>query len=136
MRYFCDTHILLWALEDDAKLPVKAKEIILDDKSEIFYSFVNVWEVAIKYALQKDDFKYSPEEFVNFCDEAGYVSFETSFEHAYALKTLRYDIDAAPERHNDPFDRLLIAQAKVEEMKFITHDRLIPFYHEPCVVSV
>ena len=50
MRYFCDTHILLWALEDDTKLPAKAREIILDDKSEIFYSFVNVWEVAIKYA--------------------------------------------------------------------------------------
>lgn len=136
MKYFCDTHILLWALEDDVKLPSKARDIILDESSEIFYSFVNVWEVAIKYALQKEDFKFSPEDFVQFCGEAGYIPFDTTFDHAYALNSLNYDLTRAPEKHNDPFDRLLLAQAKVEGMKFITHDHLIPFYNEPCVLSV
>ena len=136
MKYFCDTHILLWALEDDVKLPKKAREIFLDESSEIFYSFVNVWEIAIKYALERNDFIYSPEEFVEFCDKAGYIPFNTVFDHAYALNSLKYDIEAAPDKHNDPFDRLLIAQAKVEGMCFITHDHLIPFYHEPCVILV
>ena len=71
-----------------------------------------------------------------FCDASGYFPFDTTFEHAYALKSLYYDSKAAPEKHNDPFDRLLLAQAKVEGMKFMTHDHLILFYNEPCVVLV
>lgn len=58
-----------------------------------------------------------------------------NFRHAYMLETLRY-ADNATKKHRDPFDRLLLAQAKVENMFFITHDELIPYYNEPCVVSV
>ena len=55
-------------------------------------------------------------------------------KHVFALKDLRYS-DSVP-RHNDPFDRIMIAQAKIEEMKFLTHNVLIPYYNEPFIISV
>lgn len=136
MNYLVDTHILLWALTNDVRLPASAKEILLDKENMIFYSFANVWEIAIKHALKKPDMTISPEEFDRLCFEAGYFQLELDFRHAYAVSRLNYDGDAAPRSHRDPFDRLLLAQAKVEQMKFLTHDELLPYYHEPCVVSV
>ena len=56
-------------------------------------------------------------------------------EHAVFLKTLSYSSDA-PRPHKDPFDRMLISQAKAENMVFLTHDELLPFYKEPCVVLI
>lgn len=61
---------------------------------------------------------------------------DTKVIHALEMDNLHYDIDNAKVEHKDPFDRLLLAQAKYENMKFLTHDHLIPFYNEECVVKV
>ena len=53
MKYLADTHILLWALEDDPQLPARARDILMDETAEIYYSFANVWEIAIKHSLNK-----------------------------------------------------------------------------------
>lgn len=135
MNYLADTHILIWAIKDDPKLSVKAREILLNKDNMIYYSFANVWEVAIKHTILKSNMTFSARRFEELCKLAGYLPLEIDFRHAYMLETLRY-ADNAPKKHRDPFDRLLLAQAKVENMFFITHDELIPYYNEPCVVSV
>ena len=139
MKYLADTHILLWAMENDLEhsaLPEKARNILLDADSEIYYSFVNVWEVALKRARHPDKIPYTAEQFEALCRASGFLPLNTTFQHAFTMESLRYDRDSAPQDHNDPFDRLLLAQAKSEKMLFMTHDRLIPFYHESCIVSV
>ena len=136
MKYLADTHILIWALEDNPQLSEKARNIILDEQSDIYFSFPNIWEVAIKHALQKEDIPFSAKDFEKLCDGAGFLPLRTTFEHAYIVETLQYDRESAPRDHRDPFDRLLIAQAKTENMLFLTHDELVPYYHEECVLSV
>ncbi len=66
---------------------------------------------------------------------AGYLLLETHPKHAFMVETLRHAKNA-PREHRDPFDRLLLAQAKSENMLFLTHDELIPYYNESCIVSV
>ena len=139
MKYLADTHILLWAMEDDvehSKLPERAKQIFLDPESEIFYSFVNVWEVALKHTRHPEIIPYGAWQFEQFCRASGFVPLATDFKHAIEMETLNFNREAAPQDHNDPFDRLLLAQAKSEKMLFLTHDHLIPFYNESCVVLV
>lgn len=139
MRYLADTHILLWAMEDNpdnTKLPQKAKEILLDEDSEIFYSFVNVWEVALRRVNHPEKIPYTAEEFERLCRESDFNLLDTKVVHALEMDKLHYDIGSAKVEHKDPFDRLLLAQAKSEKMLFLTHDHLIPFYNESCVVSV
>ncbi|MBR3525841.1 MAG: type II toxin-antitoxin system VapC family toxin [Lachnospiraceae bacterium] len=136
MKYLADTHILLWALEDDPQLPARARDILMDETAEIYYSFANVWEIAIKHSLNKGGILFSAEQFRTLCDEAGFIPLNMRFVHAEAVERLEYDGENAPRDHRDPFDRLLLAQAKTEKMLFITHDSLIPFYHEDCVYSV
>ena len=135
MNYLADTHILIWAIKDDLKLSAKAREILLNEDNNIYYSFSNVWEIAIKHALHKPNMTFSAQRFEELCRLAGYLSLETRFEHAYMVETLKY-ADNAPREHRDPFDRLLLAQAKLENMLFLTHDELIPYYNEQCIVTV
>lgn len=135
MNYLADTHILIWAIKDDPKLSVKAREILLNKDNTIYYSFANVWEVAIKHTLHKSNMTFSSQYFEELCRLAGYLLLRTDCRHAYMVETLRY-ADNAPKEHRDPFDRLLLAQAKSEDMLFLTHDELIPYYNESCIVSV
>lgn len=64
MNILLDTHLLLWALIDDPRLPVQVKNIILNEKSTIFYSMASVWEVAIKHIKKSDQMLLNDEEFV------------------------------------------------------------------------
>ena len=136
MNYLADTHFLIWSLQGSPKLSKKGKDILLDENNSIYYSFVNVWDVAIKYALHKDDIPFSLGKFDGFCKQAGFIPLHVKFNHIPVLETLSYARDEAPRNHKDSFDRLLLARAKAENMCFITHDELMPYYHELCVVKV
>ena len=132
-RVLFDTHILLWALSGDAKLPPKALEMIDSPDYEVFYSSVSVWEVAIKYLKNPEKIdNVSPERFVEFCDASEFWVLPLMVNHVMMLKTLSRPEDAPA--HNDPFDRILLAQAKSENMLFITHDTLIAGYNEPFII--
>ena len=74
------------------------------------------------------------EEFVELCDETGFVLLPVETRHIFMVKTLVRSADAP--KHNDPFDRILLAQAKCENMTMLTHDSLIPYYGETCVKCV
>lgn len=135
MNYLADTHILIWAITDSPKLSKNAREILLSENNNIYYSFANVWEIAIKHSLHKSNITFSSQRFEEMCKLAGYSFLETKCNHAFMVETLKH-ADNAPREHRDPFDRLLLAQAKAENMFFLTHDELIPFYNESCIVSV
>ena len=134
MNLLLDTHILIWALNEDPKLSEKARSLILDPGNAVYYSSVSIWEVAIKHALPPDNVAFSGKELSQYCQEAGFLPIEMRDRHVYALETITRADDAPA--HHDPFDRILIAQAKAENLSFLTHDSLIPYYNETCIVPV
>ena len=76
----------------------------------------------------------SEEEFVELCEFSGLLRLDIRPEHTFAIKSLSRD--ESEQKHNDPFDRLLLSQAKSEDFIFITHDSLIPEYNETCIMKV
>ena len=134
MNLLLDTHIAVWALNDDPALSEKARELILDPDNTIYYSTVSVWEVLLKHSRRPDNIPFDEKDFSEGCREAGFVPLALADKHILAVRSL-----SRPEgvkEHNDPFDRLLLAQAKVENLSFLTHDELIPGYVEKCIIPV
>ena len=130
MRVLLDTHIVLWKLTADPALPKAADDLILDDANTVFVSAVSIWEVAIKHALQRGgpgDVPLSGQDFLAELVTAGIVPMAISGEHAAMIDTI-------PRLHNDPFDRLLLAQSKVEQMTLLTHDKELARYELDVVV--
>ncbi len=134
MKALLDTHIILWTLAADPKLPVKAKEMILDKNNELFWSSASMWEVTIKHLSHPDRLKISGSKLAEACDMLGFYHLPITRIHVKMLENLKRP-DNAPA-HNDPFDKILIAQAKSENLVFVTHDSLIPYYQEPCIFPV
>ncbi len=134
MKILIDTHIAIWAVLNDPKLPEKAKDIILNEENEVFYSTASVWEVTIKHMLHPDKIRMNGGLLAKGCEDNGYNVLPVFNEHVSALETLKRSENAP--RHNDPFDRILVAQAKAENLIFLTHDSLIPYYEEPFIISV
>lgn len=134
MNILLDSHILIWALTNDPRLSDAARQYILDPGNYIYYSAVSVWELTMKHMLYPEEITFSGEELAAICDEAGFVPLELTVADAVMLETLKRAPDAP--RHKDPFDRMLICQAKTEGMTFLTHGELLPFYNEKCIVRV
>ncbi len=134
MNLLLDTRIAVWALNDDPALSAKARELILDPDNTIYYSAVSVWEVMLKHARRPESIPFSEKDFSESCKDAGFVPLSLADKHILAVSTLIRPADC--KAHNDPFDRLLLAQAKVENFSFLTHDELISDYYEKCVVPV
>ena len=134
MKYLLDSHILIWALFSDEKLSRKAYEIINNPDNEIYYSAVSVWEINMKHDKSPNKMPISGQLLVKSSDEAKMCSLPVTKEHALAISTLRREENTPP--HQDPFDRMLIAQAKTENMILLTHDSLLKDYGETCVESL
>lgn len=134
MKVLIDTHIALWALMDDSKMPKEAEKILMDKNNEIYYSTASVWEVAIKHSIRPNDMIVDGRLFEKGCEDNGYKVLPIFNRHTFALDFLKRPDDAP--KHNDPFDRILLAQAKSEGMKFMTHDTLLPYYNESFIINV
>lgn len=134
MKVLLDTHIAIWSVTDDPKLPQKARDIITTPGNQIYYSVGTIWEVTIKHQLHPETFLLDGQFLAEGCDDNGFVALPVLLAHVYQLHTLKRSPDAP--RHKDPFDRILLAQAKAEEMLFLTHDSLMADYNEPLVLSV
>ena len=126
-----DTHIILWMIMGDERLSQKARDLIKQNIGSIYYSIASMWEVQIKYALGK--LPISGSEFMRYCEESGYHKLPIDDLHVVELAGLQRDESAPP--HNDPFDRILLSQAKAEGFTFLTHDPFFRGYNEPCVVE-
>ena len=122
-----DTHLLLWVLEDSEYLPESVRTIINDEKTELYYSTVSMWEVAIKH--KKGKLKISGTELFHYCEQAGFKELVLNEKHIIALETIEKIEETPP--HNDPFDKILLAQAKGDGMLLLTHDKCFSYYDEP-----
>lgn len=134
MKLLLDTHIALWSIADSNKLSSKANELISTKDNEIYYSIASVWEIAIKHFLKPDFMAMSEEDFVDYCRELDYLQLPIKNNHIFYLKTLIRT--AEQPKHNDPFDRIILSQAKSENLILLTHDSLLLGYNEPFVMFV
>ena len=134
MKLLLDTHILLWSLVNDRRLSTKARRLIEDGGNDIYYSIASPWEVQIKHDLHPDELAVDAQALVGYCEKAGFVQLPIKLAHVSALSGLERCDAASP--HKDPFDRIMICQASVENMLFITHDSRIGEYLDPCVFVV
>jgi PIN domain nuclease of toxin-antitoxin system len=116
--YLLDTHALIWWLANDATLSLDAKTIITNPHNVIFVSAASTWEIAIKKSLSKLD---SPDDLVEQIQANQFKSLPIDLEETLIIETL-------PTYHQDPFDRILIAQAQLFDLTIITRDRKFEFY--------
>jgi len=123
MRLLLDTHVLLWALSTPERLAKKARLEIENPDNDVLFSAASIWEIAIKWALNKTNFKVTPEEILTAAKESGFQELPVrSTAAAYVAKL--------PPHHRDPFDRLLIAQAVTEPAILYTADPQLEAYSE------
>lgn len=127
MNLLLDTHVALWAITDSPKLPQKARDLIQSPKATIWVSAANVWEIAIKHSLGRGDMPVSGKNAMRYFQESGYRFLPVEAEHAVAVEEL-------PAHHQDPFDRILVAQALIEPMRLITHDATVARYSDTIIL--
>ena len=125
MNLLLDTHALLWWLNDDQTLSGAASEAISNPENTVFLSPVVVWEIRIKESIGKLDL---PDDFAAVLDDQRFAELPITVAHTHAIAGL-------PAIHRDPFDRMLVAQAKVEEMTIVTRDAAIADYGVKVVVA-
>jgi PIN domain nuclease of toxin-antitoxin system len=121
MRVLTDTHILLWAMLQPQRLSPAYREVLEAPAHQVWFSAVNIWEIAIKRALDRPDFTAEPGPIRAAALDTGFRELPISGIHAAAVRQL-------PNHHRDPFDRLLIAQAGAEPLLLMTDDPLIERY--------
>jgi PIN domain nuclease of toxin-antitoxin system len=118
VKLLIDTHAALWLLDEDTRLSPGADRMLTDPANEVLLSAAVVWEVAIKQSLGKLD---APEGFSSMLIDGGATALPVSIEHARAVATL-------PWHHRDPFDRLLVAQARSEDAVVVSGDERLRAY--------
>jgi PIN domain nuclease of toxin-antitoxin system len=124
MKILLDTHLLIWAMADSGRLPAAARELLEVPENELLFSAVSIWEIAIKFQRNRPDFTVEPHLFRRGLLDNGYTELPVTGVHAAAVAAL-------PERHKDPFDRLLLAQAATEGFLLLTSDALLAQYGGP-----
>ena len=125
MRLLLDTHVWLWMIGEHERIEDEAKRALTDPLTELFLSVASVWEIAIKHAAGKLKYTGQPRVQVPLhIERSGVSPLRISVEHALAAGAL-------PSHHRDPFDRLIIAQAQVEELTVVTADERFTAYDVP-----
>jgi PIN domain nuclease of toxin-antitoxin system len=128
VKLLLDTHILLWSAGEPDKLSDEARTLLLDTSNRLFFSAASMWEIVIKRGLGRNDFKVDPLRLLKQLVINGYEEVSVSSDHALAVEVL-------PSLHKDPFDRILIAQARTEGMLLLTADSQVSLYGD-CIVMV
>jgi len=112
MKLLLDTCALLWWLSDDAQLGATARQAIARETNEVFVSAASAWEISIKKALGKLE---APADLAAALKRNYFLPLDITVSHALRAGQL-------PRHHEDPFDRMLIAQAQEERLTIVTHD--------------
>jgi PIN domain nuclease of toxin-antitoxin system len=126
MRLLLDTQIALWGLTNDRRLTPKAQKLILEPENDLFISVASLWEIGIKFQLGRGDMPVSGSRAYELFSAAGYQILVIQAAHTIAVESL-------PAIHNDPFDRMLIAQGLSEPMRLVTHDRTVAEYNDSII---
>jgi PIN domain nuclease of toxin-antitoxin system len=122
MEILLDTHTLIWFLKGDENLSVKARKAIEDTANFKYISIATFWELAIKTTLGKFNFTGGFKKFVELTENYGFVILPITIEHTFIVSSLEFV-------HRDPFDRILVAQGKAENLTMITRDENIKKYN-------
>lgn len=117
MRLLLDTHVVLWWLGDDKRLSPAARDEIVE-AADVRVSVASVWEISIKRVLGRLEL---PSDYLDHIEQSRIRSLPITAEHAVAAGSL-------PRRHDDPFDRMLVAQARIEGLTLVTADRRLGDY--------
>ena len=121
MILLLDTHILLWAAYTPGRLPEDITRMMDDPQNQPLFSAASIWEIAIKSGLGRDDFEVDAKTFRRALLENGYGELAITGTHAGAVSDLQ-------PIHRDPFDRILVAQAKTEGITLLTADITVARY--------
>ena len=124
MRYLLDTHVVLWVAENSPLLSERAKNVILDKSTEIYVSITSAWEVAIKIGTNKLRLDGGLSEFFRMIDDNGFITLPIERDYLLQLQNLS-------DFHKDPFDRLIVATAAIEDMILVSADENIQKYSVP-----
>ena len=119
MKLLIDTHLLLWAAADT--LPENAMPYFLNNDNELYFSSASIWEVVIKKGLNRPDFQIDPFALYKGLLNNGYLELNITCQHTLLVTDL-------PQIHKDPFDRILLAQAKAEGTSLLTSDKILSNY--------
>lgn len=125
MTLLLDTHVFLWWLEDPGRLSEAARKAISDGRNTVYVSAAVVWEIAIKKGLGKLE---APDDILGAMAANRFLPLPVTVPHALAVQSL-------PGHHRDPFDRLLVAQAKHEGFKLVSRDPDVLSYGVAHVVA-
>lgn len=122
MKYLLDTHVFLWWITDSSLLSKTARRAITESSNELNWSSASSWEISIKFANGKLPLPDEPESFIlSELTKNQISSLAITDQHSFLAGKL-------PVYHRDPFDRMLIAQSKIEKMPLITNDKEIKKY--------
>lgn len=124
MKLLLDTHILVWAMGEPARLGASLEGLLEDPQHTLCFSVASLWELVIKAALGRDGFQVEPAVLRRTLLDAGVLEIPITADHVLAVGRL-------PPLHRDPFDRLLLAQAEREGLLLITADQAVARYPGP-----
>lgn len=128
MRVLLDTHIALWAISDDIRLPSAAREILTSGEHSVWVSAASVWEIAIKRSRRGPAaLAIGATEAIDLFARAGFALLPVNPDHAAAVEHL-------PPLRGDPFDRIIVAQAMTEPMRLVTSDRKVARYSDAIIL--
>jgi len=122
MNYLLDTHTLIWFLNGDKKISKTVQSLIENTNNKKFVSIGSLWEMAIKISLKKMEFDGTIPEIIDLIEQNSFELIPISTAHIAELERL-------PIVHRDPFDRMLVVQAMVEDLVILTRDENIPQYN-------
>jgi PIN domain nuclease of toxin-antitoxin system len=122
VKLLLDTHVAIWTLTEPKRIPAHIFDVLTDPDQPVAVSAVAVWETAIKHQLRRADSPpFSGHEAIGHFERAGFSILPVTAAHAAFVERL-------PPLHGDPFDRLMLAQAVMENMQFVTYDRHLSRY--------
>jgi PIN domain nuclease of toxin-antitoxin system len=124
MNLLLDTHMLLWTAA--GTLPKKAARMVVNENNTLYFSPASIWEIGIKKGLGRNDFKVDPEILRRGLLDNNYQDLPITSLHVLAINDL-------PRIHKDPFDRILLAQAKAEGISLLTSDKALQRYPGPVI---
>jgi len=128
LNFLLDTHLLLWAAGDPDRLSSRARGLIEDAENVLYFSVASLREISIKRGLGRPDFLVEPRILRRALLDNGYVELVITADHALA-------VEALPDLHKDPFDRLLVAQARTEGITLLTADSQVAQYGEATALA-
>lgn len=120
MNVLADTHVLVWAAGDPDRLTPDARDLLADPHADVWFSVISIWELVIK-AGQRHDFGVD-------ADDLRWGLLQRGFQELAVTAPHVLEVGRLPRLHRDPFDRLLVAQARVEDLTIMTADRAMAAY--------